>query len=268
MKLNCPYCGETIPYEASLAGQSVGCPYCEKVLKMPPFEELPQEVQDELRQKAAKIDKKQKRRYLRKQKAFLKDLEKEEERKQKQEALQTQQQSQAKIDASAAGSRSTERPLGLVLTAIYSALAAWLYFQAYCTSTSLGGAMDATGDLLKEIGSKAADLLGDSSGLLESFGGDAAGPGVVPTVLLALVTLLSLAAALLLAAICYGLLTLQKWSYRLTFIAYAMAGVTGLLAILADSSRQNVVRQLPNIVAALLVIMYFRQPRIQALFGR
>ena len=53
MKLNCPYCGETIPYEHSLAGKPAQCSYCENTIQMPTVEELPEELQVELRQEEA-----------------------------------------------------------------------------------------------------------------------------------------------------------------------------------------------------------------------
>ncbi|MFH1269101.1 MAG: hypothetical protein ABIK89_25520, partial [Planctomycetota bacterium] len=79
-KLNCPYCGETFPYDRSLAGRSGLCSYCNKPIKVPLVEELPEELQEELRQEEAKTQEKQKRKYQRKQERYLKQIEKEEKR--------------------------------------------------------------------------------------------------------------------------------------------------------------------------------------------
>jgi uncharacterized Zn-finger protein len=263
MKLNCPYCGEKIPYDGSLAGQSIACPYCEKLLKMPAFDELPPEQQDELRQTAAKADEKQKRKYRRRQDRFLKDLEKDEKHQQDQEASTSRPTSEAQIQGAPAAPRVSTKPLGVVLAAIYSAIGAWQYLSAYQASSSLGG----SSGVLEALGGKGlGELLGTSGGLLEGLEAQPASSGGLSAVLFALLAMASLLSALLLAAICYGLLTLQKWSYRLTFIAYGMTGAVALLAIVADNSRQNVVLQLPNMIAAVVIIVYFSQPRVKALF--
>jgi uncharacterized membrane protein YdbT with pleckstrin-like domain len=92
MKLNCPYCGETFPYDLSLAGRSVACSYCENVIKMPLAEELPSKLQEELRREQTKKQEKQKRTYQRKQDRFLKEIEKEEKQKLEQETRNKEQQ--------------------------------------------------------------------------------------------------------------------------------------------------------------------------------
>jgi len=99
MKLNCPYCGETIPYDRSLAGRSMSCSYCEHAIKMPAVEELPQESQEELRREEAKQEEKQKRKYLRKQDRYLKEIEKEERLKREREAREKQEESQKEAEA-------------------------------------------------------------------------------------------------------------------------------------------------------------------------
>ena len=90
MNLNCPLCGETIPYDRSLAGRSGQCSYCENVIRMPAVEELPEELKEELRRDEAKQQQKEQRRYLRKQDRFLKEMEKEEQLKRKEEARKKQ----------------------------------------------------------------------------------------------------------------------------------------------------------------------------------
>lgn len=99
MKLNCPYCGETISYDLSLAGRPVRCSYCEHAIKLPTFAELPEELQEEVRQEEARKQEKQKRKYLQKQEQFLKKVEKEEKLKRKEEARQQQQELEQKIQA-------------------------------------------------------------------------------------------------------------------------------------------------------------------------
>ncbi len=267
MKLHCPLCGEAVPYDLSRAGQSVQCSYCEKPLKMPPFEELPEELQEELRQVAAKEEEKQKRRYRRKQERLLKTLEKEEQRKQR------QQERQAEPAAAPIESRSSSKPLGIVLAAIYSAMGAWQFFNAYNTTSSVGGSLGGTGELLEGLQSESLkELLGGAGELLEGLGGGAAGGAAggdgFSAVLFGLLAILFLVSALLLAAICYGLFTLQTWSYRLTFIAYGLTGAVAFLAILAGNSRQSVIQHLPNLIAAVLIIFYFSQPRVKAVFRR
>ena len=86
--------------------------------------------------------------------------------------------------------------------------------------------------------------------------------------MLGFLAILILVVAILQATVSYGLFTLQKWSYILTLIVYGIAGAVGLLGILAASSRQNTVQQVPNIVAAVVVILYFSQPRVKAYFEK
>jgi hypothetical protein len=99
MELHCPYCGESVHYDRSLAGQSTLCSYCEKVLKMPPVADLPDELQDQLRQEEAKLAERAKQKYLRKQERFLKELDREEQEKRRQEELQKQREVEEKIEA-------------------------------------------------------------------------------------------------------------------------------------------------------------------------
>jgi uncharacterized membrane protein YdbT with pleckstrin-like domain len=95
MKLNCPYCGETFSYDLSLAGRSVACSYCENVIKMPLVEELPAELQEELRREETKKQEKQKRTYRRKQDRVLKEMEKEEKAKVREEERRKEQEKKA-----------------------------------------------------------------------------------------------------------------------------------------------------------------------------
>jgi uncharacterized membrane protein YdbT with pleckstrin-like domain len=99
MNLNCPYCGETIPYDASLAGRPAQCSYCENTIKMPLVEELPPELREELRREQVKRHEQQKRSYRRKQERFLKEMDKEEQQKRREEARQQQQQLHEKVKA-------------------------------------------------------------------------------------------------------------------------------------------------------------------------
>ncbi len=99
MKLNCPLCGETIPYDRSLAGRSGQCSYCENVIRMPAVEELPEELRAELRREEAREQQKEQRRYLRKQEQFLKEMEKEEKVKRKKESRKKQEELDQKIQA-------------------------------------------------------------------------------------------------------------------------------------------------------------------------
>jgi hypothetical protein len=100
MNLNCPYCGETIPYDRSIAGRSVACSYCENAIQMPLVEALPEELQEELLHEEAKQQKKLKRKYSRKQEEYLKEVEKEEvEKRQQQEALRRQQEMERTVEA-------------------------------------------------------------------------------------------------------------------------------------------------------------------------
>ncbi len=99
MNLNCPYCGESIPYDLSLAGGSVACSYCEHAVRMPLVEELPDELREELRREELKRHEGQKRQYRRKQERFLKEMDREEHQKRKQEARQKQQALEKKAEA-------------------------------------------------------------------------------------------------------------------------------------------------------------------------
>ncbi|MFH1924841.1 MAG: hypothetical protein ABIP48_33745 [Planctomycetota bacterium] len=98
-KLNCPYCGETFPYDRSLAGRSGLCSHCENPIKVPLVEELPEELQEELRREEAKRQQKQKRTYHRKQERYLKEIEKEEKLKLKQEAREKQAELEKKVES-------------------------------------------------------------------------------------------------------------------------------------------------------------------------
>ncbi len=97
MNLNCPYCGETIQYDRSLSGKSVQCSYCNQVLKMPTFEELPEELREALAEQEARKQERDKRKYLRKQEQFLREMDKEEHRKRKEEEDRRQKEFEAKI---------------------------------------------------------------------------------------------------------------------------------------------------------------------------
>lgn len=99
MKLNCPYCGETIPYDSSLAGQPVRCSYCDHAIQMPSVEELPDDLREELRREEAKRHEQRKRTYRRKQDRLLREIEKEEQQKRREEAQRRQQESQKKVEA-------------------------------------------------------------------------------------------------------------------------------------------------------------------------
>ena len=99
MKLNCPYCGETIPYDLSLAGGSVECSYCEHAVRMPLVEELPEELREELRREELKRHEGQKRVYRRKQERFLKEMDQEEKEQRKQEVRQKQQALAKRVEA-------------------------------------------------------------------------------------------------------------------------------------------------------------------------
>jgi hypothetical protein len=289
MKLNCPYCGETVPYDISLAGQSIQCSYCDKPLKMPSFNELPEELREDLRQQAARYEEKQKRKYRRKQEDFLKGLEKEERRKQKDEERQQKEEEQRQredaarqeqhtIDRAVPALRSSAKPLGVVLVAIYSAVGAWQLLQSQGAATSMvGDTSEITDGLTQGLGGLMSELLGSAGGLPsgglggdagDTTGGGSGGLGGLIDVLLALLSMASLVSVLLLAAICYGLLTAQEWSYRLTFIAYIILGVHGLTMLAVLRSQAGTVQHLPHLVAAVLVIVYFRQPHVKALFRR
>lgn len=99
MKLTCPYCGDAIPYDRSLAGQDVLCSYCEKIIKMPLVKDLPPEMQRELRQEQVKQQEQEKRKYLRKQDRFLKELTKEEQRQLELEEQQKQRELEEQIES-------------------------------------------------------------------------------------------------------------------------------------------------------------------------
>ena len=99
MKLNCPLCGETIPYDRSLAGRSSRCSYCENVIRMPTVEELPEELKEQLRREEARQQQKQQRKYLRKQEQFLKEMAKEEKVKRKEQARKKQEKLDEKVQA-------------------------------------------------------------------------------------------------------------------------------------------------------------------------
>jgi hypothetical protein len=57
MKLSCPYCGDSIKYEESLAGKNVTCSYCKRPVLMPSVAQLPPDYQEEFRQEKEKLRK-------------------------------------------------------------------------------------------------------------------------------------------------------------------------------------------------------------------
>ena len=54
MRLQCPRCDESVPYDAALAGKQVTCPWCKTLLRMPTPEELPEQAREEYRREVAK----------------------------------------------------------------------------------------------------------------------------------------------------------------------------------------------------------------------
>ena len=59
MKLECPYCSESIPYRPDLAGQNIDCSWCQKSIKMPTVEELSAEDREQFDREQKKAAAKQ-----------------------------------------------------------------------------------------------------------------------------------------------------------------------------------------------------------------
>ena len=57
MKLKCPRCGESIPYDADRAGMAVTCTHCGTAYRMPSPDQLPEELREEYEKEVAKRQK-------------------------------------------------------------------------------------------------------------------------------------------------------------------------------------------------------------------
>ena len=125
-----------------------------------------------------------------------------------------------------------QRPLGIVLTALYSAASAVL-----SVVVSLLGFIGA--GLVSQASAGWVGLLGTAALIL----------GIAS------------------AASAYGLWTRQSWAPRVTLYIYAVSIVLGVLALFYDQSPGNIVVQLVGIAIAMLIVVYIRRPEVVALFS-
>jgi len=65
VKLSCPYCSESIPYDAKKAGAKIHCSWCGKSLVLPHVHELPPELREEYWEEQRKAELKRTRRIKR-----------------------------------------------------------------------------------------------------------------------------------------------------------------------------------------------------------
>jgi hypothetical protein len=136
------------------------------------------------------------------------------------------------------------KPFAIVLTAVYFAFGAVLNFLGYLFLSLASG-----------IGEGLTEALGPRS--------HSGMPSLVP---LALFAILCFIVAILQATACYGLFTLQTWSYPLTRVVAGLGVAVGLFGILASPSRANVILQAASIACSVTVLLYFAQPHVRALF--
>jgi len=123
------------------------------------------------------------------------------------------------------------KPLGLILTSIYTAISAIL--------SILTGA-----------------------GLL--FAGGAAG-GLAPQ-WLPIFAFAILLFGVVASAAAYGLWGLVPWGHSLARVIYIVSIPLGLLAMLPDRTMGNVILQLVGIALAVWILMYLAKPEIKNLF--
>ena len=124
-----------------------------------------------------------------------------------------------------------DRPLGIVLTAIYSAINGVL------------------GVLIALLGFAGAGVV---SGAAAGWVG--------------LLGLAALALAVVFGAVAYGLWTRQSWAPNVTFYAYGASIALGVVAMLYDRTAGNIVLQLVGMGIAIIVILYIQRPDVVARF--
>jgi hypothetical protein len=73
--------------------------------------------------------------------------------------------------------------------------------------------------------------------------------------------------AVLAAAVAYGLWTRQPWAPQLTILTYWLSAGLGVIGMLMDTSAGNIVLQLVGIAICLVIIRYIRKPEIASLFA-
>jgi hypothetical protein len=123
------------------------------------------------------------------------------------------------------------KPLGIVLTAAYSAITA-----VFCVLLSFLG----------------------------FFGAGLVQPAVAGWV--SLLSFVGLALGIVAAAVAYGLWTRQPWAPNLTLYTFWVWVVLGVVAMFYDRTPGNMLLQIVGIVISLAVIRYVRQPEVAALF--
>jgi hypothetical protein len=220
---------------------------------------LPQELQSELQRSVHAFQEKERLNYQRKQDDLLRNLQKEEERQQQRQALQKRQESEKWIERPIARWIFGQMPLGLLLTLICSV---WLLCHAFSFYGS--HKLKSTG-----LSAQLEGLMGPLVGELTRAGfGQHASGGKEDDLKHSLFAMLYLVLCLLTTAVFFGVLTLQSWFHWLTPIVFGIAAAAGVLEIANDGSRENVMRQLPMILAAMLIIFYVSQPRVKAVFRR
>ncbi len=94
MKLPCPHCQESLPYDPRLGGKTVTCTYCKRPAIVPLLQALPAEYQEEFRQELEKAHRKQEAERHKQEEAQRRQVEAEEARKQA-EGLQAWRQQEA-----------------------------------------------------------------------------------------------------------------------------------------------------------------------------
>ncbi len=133
----------------------------------------------------------------------------------------------ATADADGRGASSpNSKPLGIILTAIYSAINAVLTLFA---------------SFVVFLAASFIPMYGVLGALL-------------------------LIVAVLYMANCYGLWTVQKWARMLTFVVYGLGIAGGLIDVFVHRSLGNVILQLVQMAINAAVLVYFANPTVKLLF--
>ena len=130
-----------------------------------------------------------------------------------------------------ASTQTTAKPLGLILTAIYTGISAVL-------GVLMGAGIMFAGAAVGGAMSKWAPILGFAMLLL----------------------------GILAFAAVYGLWALVSWGHSLARVIYIASIPLGLVALLADRTVGNVVVQLVGIALAIWILVYLAKPEIKGLF--
>jgi hypothetical protein len=134
-----------------------------------------------------------------------------------------------------------QRPLGVTILAILSAIGGVLILCVSLAALGIGGALG--GLLGREVGPFAGAVVG---GLASVIG------------------FISLAIAILALAFAYGAWTLQPWAWVLGVFVWGASLVLGVIGLLNGGSTSEIIR----LVLAGAILYYLNTPEVKQAFGR